>query len=102
MREPAPLVLRTAAPDQTRALAAELAVLCVPGDVLLLAGGLGSGKTTFVQGFGAGLGVTERITSPTFTLVRQYPVVGVPNMSGRYRTGRSCSGLRPQGTGGPE
>ena len=49
---------------------------CRPGDVLLLAGDLGSGKTTFAQGFGAGLGVTEPITSPTFTLVRQYPLGG--------------------------
>ena len=61
------------AADQTRALAAAVAPLCVPGDVLLLAGDLGAGKTTFAQGFGAGLGITEPITSPTFTLVRQYP-----------------------------
>ncbi len=54
-------------------LAATLAGSCRPGDVLLLAGGLGAGKTTFAQGFGAGLGVAEPITSPTFTLVREYP-----------------------------
>jgi tRNA threonylcarbamoyladenosine biosynthesis protein TsaE len=55
-------------------VAAALAPLCRPGDVLLLAGGLGTGKTVFAQGFGAGLGVAGPITSPTFTLVRQYPV----------------------------
>ena len=44
--------------------------------MLLLAGGLGAGKTTFAQGFGAGLGVAEPITSPTFVLVRQYPLGG--------------------------
>jgi tRNA threonylcarbamoyladenosine biosynthesis protein TsaE len=79
---PVPLVLRTAAPDQTRALAGTVAGACVPGDVLLLVGDLGAGKTTFAQGFGVGLGVTEPITSPTFTLVRQYPVDG----DGRVRT----------------
>jgi tRNA threonylcarbamoyladenosine biosynthesis protein TsaE len=51
-----------------------VAGLCVPGDVLLLVGDLGAGKTTFAQGFGSGLGVDEPVTSPTFTLVRQYPV----------------------------
>jgi tRNA threonylcarbamoyladenosine biosynthesis protein TsaE len=73
---PAPLVLRTAGPDQTRSMARSLAPLCAPGDVVLLAGGLGAGKTTFAQGFGAGLGITEPITSPTFTLVRHYAVTG--------------------------
>ena len=53
-------------------MAAALAPLCRVGDVLLLTGGLGSGKTTFAQGFGAALGVREPIVSPTFTLVRQY------------------------------
>lgn len=76
MRAPGPLVLRTSTPDQTRALAAAVAGVCLPGDILLLAGDLGAGKTTFAQGFGDGLGVAEPVTSPTFTLVRQYPVAG--------------------------
>lgn len=58
--------------DETRALAAALADLARPGDVLVLAGDLGAGKTAFVQGFGRGLGVSDRITSPTFTLVHVY------------------------------
>jgi len=69
-----PLRLATYGAAETRSLARSLAALVVPGDVLLLAGDLGAGKTTFAQGFGAGLGVEEPITSPTFTLVREYPL----------------------------
>jgi tRNA threonylcarbamoyladenosine biosynthesis protein TsaE len=58
--------------DDTRALAGEVAALAGPGDILLLAGDLGAGKTAFAQGFGAALGVTTPITSPTFTLMRTY------------------------------
>lgn len=65
--------LATKAPDDTRDMAAQLAALAVPGDVVLLCGDLGAGKTVFVQGFGRALGVAEVITSPTFTLVRSYP-----------------------------
>jgi tRNA threonylcarbamoyladenosine biosynthesis protein TsaE len=63
---------RTKSADDTRELAATVAGLAKPGDVILLSGDLGSGKTTFAQGFGAGLGVHEPIVSPTFTLVRTY------------------------------
>lgn len=71
-----PLELVTAAADQTQQLAGLVALSCEPGDVILLAGDLGAGKTTFAQGFGAALGITEPITSPTFVLVRQYPLDG--------------------------
>lgn len=64
--------LRTDGPEDTRALAGALAGLCRVGDVVLLVGDLGAGKTTFAQGFGAALGVAEHVVSPTFTLVRQY------------------------------
>ncbi len=63
---------RTDGVDTTRALAAEVAGLVAAGDVLLLAGELGAGKTAFTQGFGEALGVREQITSPTFTLARHY------------------------------
>lgn len=63
---------RTSAVEATRALAASIAELAVPGDIILLSGELGAGKTAFVQGFGAGLGVETAITSPTFTLAHQY------------------------------
>ena len=56
----------------THAIATALAGLARSGDVVVLAGEMGAGKTAFAQGFGAALGVTEPITSPTFTLVHSY------------------------------
>jgi tRNA threonylcarbamoyladenosine biosynthesis protein TsaE len=67
------LCARTEGPDGTRSLAAALAERSRVGDVVLLVGGLGAGKTVFAQGFASGLGVAGPVTSPTFTLVRQYP-----------------------------
>lgn len=64
--------LRTASAEETRALAAALASVCEAGDVLVLSGELGAGKTAFAQGFAVGLGVTDQVTSPTFTIVREY------------------------------
>jgi tRNA threonylcarbamoyladenosine biosynthesis protein TsaE len=64
--------MRTTGPDQTRAVARSLAALLEPGDVLLLAGPLGAGKTQFAKGLGEGLDVKEPIVSPTFTLAREY------------------------------
>jgi len=56
----------------TQAVAAELAPLLQPGDVILLEGDLGAGKTTFVQGLGRALGVADAVTSPTFVLMNIY------------------------------
>ena len=56
----------------TRAVASKLAASLRPGDVVLLAGGLGSGKTLFTGGLAAGLGVEEPVVSPSFVLVRRY------------------------------
>jgi tRNA threonylcarbamoyladenosine biosynthesis protein TsaE len=64
---------RSRDPDQTEALAAELAETLVPGDVVLVAGELGAGKTTFVRGGCRALGVTGTVTSPTFTIGQRYP-----------------------------
>ena len=66
------LVLRCDSVDDTRDLAAALAELARPSDLLVLVGDLGAGKTAFTQGFGRGLGIDEQITSPTFALVRSY------------------------------
>jgi len=63
---------RTAAPEETEALAARLAAALEPGDVVLLSGELGAGKTTFVRGACRALGVTGAIVSPTFTIGRRY------------------------------
>ena len=67
------ITARTKSPDDTRELAGAMAGLARAGDVLLLAGELGAGKTVFAQGFGRALGIEEPITSPSFTLVRIYP-----------------------------
>ncbi len=64
------VVTRSAA--ATDRLARRLAELLAPGDVVLLAGDLGAGKTTFARGLAAGLGVWEPVVSPTFTLARVY------------------------------
>lgn len=72
MPEDRPLLACTDSVEATREMAAALASLLRSRDVLLLSGDLGAGKTAFVQGLGAALGVAERITSPTFTLVHEY------------------------------
>jgi tRNA threonylcarbamoyladenosine biosynthesis protein TsaE len=59
-------------PGDTANLAARLAPLLQPGDIVLLCGELGCGKTLFTGGLAAGLGVGEAVTSPSFVLVRQY------------------------------
>ena len=56
----------------TQSLAEALALICHAGDVVVLAGEMGAGKTAFTQGFARGLGVSDLVTSPTFTIVREY------------------------------
>ena len=69
---PPPVVCLTAAVDQTRLLAGAIAGLVDDGDLLVLVGDLGAGKTAFTQGFAAALGVDGPVTSPTFTLANRY------------------------------
>ena len=67
----------TGSTEETEAVAARLARGLVPGDVVLVSGELGAGKTTFVRGACRALGVAARVTSPTFTIGHRYtgPVV---------------------------
>lgn len=66
------LVVRTHSPDETTSLGRRIGEMARPGEILLLTGELGTGKTTFVQGLAAGLGQERRARSPTFTLVQSY------------------------------
>lgn len=64
--------IRSEGPERTEAAAAALAAGLRPGDVVLLRGGLGTGKTTFVRGAARALGVSGPVTSPTFTIGHRY------------------------------
>lgn len=66
------LYIRSRSTDDTRRVASALAPLLHPGDVVALTGDLGAGKTVFVQGAAAALGVKSRVTSPSFVLMREY------------------------------
>ena len=64
--------IETASPEETEAAGAELAGRLAPGDVVLVGGELGSGKTTFIRGACRALGIGEPVTSPTFTIGHLY------------------------------
>jgi hypothetical protein len=88
--------------DQMRALGADLAAHLAPGDVLVLDGPLGAGKTTFTQGIGTALSVRGSVTSPTFVIARIHPGPG-PALDPQHR--RRCAGNRrgsARGRTGPE
>jgi tRNA threonylcarbamoyladenosine biosynthesis protein TsaE len=68
----AEIVCRSDTVDSTRAIGQALGALLLPGDVVALSGDLGAGKTAFVQGAAVALGVKERVTSPSFVLMREY------------------------------
>ena len=63
----------SSSPEQTESLGGELAGTLTRGDVVLISGELGAGKTTFVRGAARALGVTAQVTSPTFTIGQRYP-----------------------------
>jgi len=74
-----PLELDIPTLERMREVASRLAAALAPGDVIALAGDLGAGKTEFVKGLAAGLGVPEKdVTSPTFTIVQTYPGGRIP------------------------
>lgn len=65
-------VIETAAPQETFALGERIGMESRPGEVYVLTGDLGVGKTVFTQGVAKGLGITEPVTSPTFTILQVY------------------------------
>jgi tRNA threonylcarbamoyladenosine biosynthesis protein TsaE len=68
----------THSPEETRAFAQRLGALLQPGDVLVLAGEMGAGKTAFTKGVALALGIDEPVASPTFTIVREYTTARIP------------------------
>ena len=64
--------IQTHSPEETEAVGRKLAAQLRPGDVLAYYGDLGAGKTAFTRGLAAGLGVTEPVASPTYTIVNEY------------------------------
>lgn len=79
------LTVTTADAEATRTIGAALGVCLPPGALVTLSGGLGAGKTTFVQGVARGLGHAGRVTSPTYTLVHLYalpsPSLSTPQLT---------------------
>ncbi len=59
-------------PEETWGLASKLAIVLSKGDLINLSGDLGAGKTVFTKGLAAGLGIIEPVTSPTFTIIKEY------------------------------
>lgn len=70
--------MRTGAPEETRALGRQLALSLLPGDVLLLYGDLGAGKSELTRGIAEGLGITTTVTSPSFTILNVYDEGRIP------------------------
>ena len=66
------MIIKTKSREETFALGRAMGRTADPGEVIALTGDLGAGKTTFTQGFAAGLGITEPVTSPTFTILAVY------------------------------
>ena len=69
---------KTTSPEATKQLASTLAPYLRVGDVVVLEGDLGAGKTQFVQGVAAGLGIRDQVTSPTFNILLSYPEGPLP------------------------
>ncbi len=67
------MVFTSASPAETEAIGAALACRLMPGDVIAYRGALGAGKTAFTRGLARGLGILEPVTSPTYTIVNEYP-----------------------------
>ena len=66
------MVIETRSPEETFALGKKIGEMARPGEIYTLTGDLGVGKTVFTQGVAAGLGITEPVSSPTFTIIQEY------------------------------
>ena len=74
------MVIETFDPKETYDLGVKMGCEAKPGQIICLNGDLGVGKTVFTQGFAAGLGITEPVSSPTFTIVQQYEEGRLPSI----------------------
>ena len=84
------IVVEAPTPGDTRRIGRALAGLVQPGDIILLSGSLGAGKTVLAAGIGEGIGVAEPLTSPSFVLARHYPDGFMPLLHADvYRIGSS-------------
>ena len=72
------MIFLTHTPGETEAVGEALARKLLPGDVVAFRGDLGAGKTAFTRGIARGLGITGPVTSPTYTLVNEYPEGRLP------------------------
>ncbi|MFD2172020.1 tRNA (adenosine(37)-N6)-threonylcarbamoyltransferase complex ATPase subunit type 1 TsaE [Tumebacillus lipolyticus] len=72
------LIYQTESVEQTQRVAKALGSMVQPGDLICLSGDLGAGKTTFTQGLACGLGVEEPVSSPTFTIIKEYDEGRIP------------------------
>jgi len=71
--------IKTKSAEETKKFAQNLAKDFIEGGIIGLSGDLGAGKTTFAQGFAQGLGIEDKIVSPTFLIIRQYPIPNQKN-----------------------
>jgi len=84
------MTVTTHSPDETEQLGSDIAGKLRPGTVLAFTGDLGAGKTTFVRGLAAGLGILGPVTSPTYTIVNEYETGRIPLIHfDMYRLGSS-------------
>ena len=65
-------LMGSSSPEETYAIGRRLGQLAEPGDIVTLSGDLGTGKTVFAKGFAEGLGIADDVTSPTFTIIKEY------------------------------
>ena len=71
-------LMESSSPEETYDIGRRLGQLAEPGDIVTLSGDLGTGKTVFAKGFAEGLGIADDVTSPTFTIIKEYTDGRIP------------------------